>query len=465
LANYRLGLAAYNENQVRGDHYQAKLDAEFDIDSPFMTGFNVGFRWAKFKIDFLPTRFFNTSRQDQPAAAFGSLFGPAEFRGEEFFKTPGLEMDFLTVDNNLLRSDFNGFLTQVGITARPAIDLRGIYDIDEETRAAYAMGEFRIEGPISIDGNAGVRVVDTIVDVNGNQPVFGRDASGNLVQTGFAPISLPNSYLSVLPSANVRIGLTESLQLRLAAAKTLTRPNFGQLAPGLTLVPGQGNGSGGNPTLKPLRADQIDASLEYYLSRSAYVYAAGFYRKVKDFVLTTSTSGVQIGDIVYTITRPENLEQGEIKGFEVGGQTFFDFLPSPFDGFGLQANYTYVKSDTPSAIVGFRTPLPNLSKHSYNLIGLYEKGPFSARVAYNYRSKFLSGVFSGGVLGVLPVYRKGYGWLDASINYDITDQFSVSLEGSNLLRTREETYYDVVTRPGNYSIDDRQILFGIRFKL
>ena len=112
-----------------------------------------------------------------------------------------------------------------------------------------------------------------------------------------------------------------------------------------------------------------------------------------------------------------------------------------------------------------RTPLPNLSKNSYNLIALYEKGPVSARVAYNYRSKFLSGVFAGGTLGTLPVYRKGYGWLDASLNVDITPQISVTLEASNLLRTREHQFYDVLTRPGNFSIDDRQFLFGVRFKL
>lgn len=467
LSNYRLGLAAYNENQVDGDHYQAKLDAEFDIDSPFMSRFNVGVRWAQFGIDFLPTRFFNTSRNDQPLpAGAGSLFGPARFRGTEFVRSRDQARNFLTPSNDILRNDFESYLTQIGITARPAIDLRGIYDITEETRAAYAMGEFRTQGAVSIDGNIGVRVVETVLDVNGNTPVFAL-VGGVLTQTGFGPINFHNQYLNVLPSANVRIGFTDDLQLRLAAAKTITRPNFGQLAPGLTLVPGQGNGSGGNPTLRPLRADQLDASLEYYFSRTGYVYAAGFYRKVRDFTLTQATPGVQIGDIVYTITRPENFEKGTIKGFEIGGQTFFDFLPSPFDGFGIQANYTYVKSDTPSTLAGsiVRTPLPNLSKHSYNLIGLYEKGPLSARVAYNFRSKFFSGLFAGGALGTLPTYRKGYGWLDAGINYDITDQISLTLEGTNLLRTREQIFYDVVTRPGNYSIDDRQILFGARFKL
>jgi TonB-dependent receptor len=468
LSNYQLGAASRNENYVDGDHYSAKLDAEVEIDSPFLSAFDVGFRWADFSIDFTPVRYSDSSKVGQPAGAFTSLFGPARYWGDGYFNRKDLAANFLTVDNQALRNDFPGALATLGISSRPTVSTIGIYSQDEETRAAYAMAKFKVEGGVSLDGNVGVRVVATDLTVTGNQPVFTRNpATGAFTQTGLAPIDLHNHYVSALPSANVRVGLTDDFQLRFAAGKTITRPNFSQLAPSLTLVPGQGNGSSGNPNLKPLTANQLDASAEYYLSRSTYLYAAGFYRRVKNFILTTATPGVEIGDIVYTITRPENLDKGSIKGFELGGQTFFDFLPAPFDGFGVQANYTYVKSDTPSTVAGaiVRTPLPNLSKHSFNLIGLYEKGPISARVAYNFRSKFLSGVFAGGTLGTLPVYRKGYGWLDASLNIDVTRQFSLTFEGTNLLRTREHQFYDVLTRPGNFSIDDRQFLVGVRFKL
>ncbi|NWN13464.1 hypothetical protein GY655_27330, partial [Escherichia coli] len=33
---------------------------------------------------------------------------------------------------------------------------------------------------------------------------------------------------------------------------------------------------------------------------------------------------------------------GELKGFEVAFQTFFDFLPGVLSGFGTQLNYTFV---------------------------------------------------------------------------------------------------------------------------
>jgi iron complex outermembrane receptor protein len=51
-----------------------------------------------------------------------------------------------------------------------------------------------------------------------------------------------------------------------------------------------------------------------------------------------------------------------VKGFEVGIQQFLDFLPAPFDGLGVIANYTY--SD---AIDSNGFPLVATSKNSYNL--------------------------------------------------------------------------------------------------
>ena len=59
-------------------------------------------------------------------------------------------------------------------------------------------------------------------------------------------------------------------------------------------------------------------------------------------------------------------------------------------------------------------------QNSFNVAAMYEKYGVSARVAYNYRSSFLSSILAGGftppggstVSYVFPVYTKGYGWLE-----------------------------------------------------
>jgi len=182
---------------------------------------------------------------------------------------------------------------------------------------------------------------------------------------------------------------------------------------------------------------------------------------------------VTIGGLTgYTLSAPENSGDGKVKGFEVGYQQFFDFLPGFLSGLGMQANFTYADSKAPTSLVGFSAPLTQLSKTSYNIVGIYEKHGVSLRVAYNYRSKFLSSILGGAYTDAAgglhtftwPVYTKGYGWLDASFNIDVTKHFTLSFDAQNLLRTQIQQYYQVQTRPGQFTIDDRQFMIGVRLK-
>ena len=110
--------------------------------------------------------------------------------------------------------------------------------------------------------------------------------------------------------------------------------------------------------------------------------------------------------------------------------------------------------------------MPGLSKNNFNLIGIYEKGPISFRAAYTWRSQFYTSLYFGSTaqLSANPIYTKQFGWLDASLTYDLTHQWSVYAQGSNLLRTRMSTYYGSPTIPDARTIDDRQALLGVRFK-
>jgi iron complex outermembrane recepter protein len=338
------------------------------------------------------------------------------------------------------------------------------------------MAKFAFDAGIPIDGNVGVRYVHTKDVITGNQLLQTQNAAGvftPVVPNVVDPVDQRNSYSNWLPSGNLRAHLTDKLQLRLAGSKTLTRPDFSQLSPALTVVPGQLAASSGNPGLAPITATNADVSLEWYINKSTSIYVAGFYKWVKGFIFTRATPNVTIGGTAgYTLSQPENSGNGKVKGVEVGYQQFFDFLPGALSGLGLQANFTYADSKAPSSLVGFSAPLTQLSKYSYNVAGIYEKGGVSLRVAYNYRSSFLSSILAGAYTPpggattsyVFPVMTKGYGWLDASLNYDVTPHFTVTVDAQNLLRTQIQQYYQVQTRPGQYTIDDRQFMIGARIK-
>ncbi|WP_083671914.1 TonB-dependent receptor [Sphingomonas montana] len=475
-SSFTVGPLTQNVNRSDGKQKAGRLDVTYDFDGGFLSQISVGTRYADRSAVFLPIRFFQT-----PAATgigpVSQFITPNPI--DNFFSKGGgnssFPQNFLIASPDALRGNFDTIRTALGIAAVPAVTPLGIFDISEKTLAGYAMAKYRFDVGIPIDGNIGVRVIRFRGNLTGNTPTFETVTVNGIVtrrQTGFAPISSEPASTNVLPSFNLRARFTDRLQLRLAASKVLSRPGFSSLTPSLTLVPAQGAGSGGNPFLQPFTAKQLDASLEYYYSPTASIYAAGFYKRVNAFLTTTIESNVDVGGILYNISRPDNGGKGTIKGFEVGTQAFFDFLPEGLDGFGVQANYTLVDSKAPSPIPTLTVGLPSLSKHSYNLSALYEKYGLSARVAYNWRSSFYESLFAGASSSAAgstpipagPVIRKAYGWLDASINYDVTPQVTISLEGSNLLRTRRESYYTVATRFNDQTVDDRQFLAGVRFK-
>lgn len=459
--NFTFGPLTLSQNNYDGSETAVRFDGEYKFDGGPFSSVSAGFRYADRGALFTPIRFYVQPRTT-PISAAPQLWQPTPYP-DFYSKTEGgvaFPRNYLSSVTDMLRHNFNGVRSALGIATLPSVNPLAVFNIDEKATSGYVMGNFDFTAGLPIDGNLGLRIVNTKETLVGSEPTF----SGNPpTQSGYAPLNINTSYTDVLPSFNARIHLTHDLQVRLAASKTITRPDFSQLSPSLTLVPANAAGSSGNPNLQPLKANNFDATLEWYFSHSGSMYVAGFYKKVSGFIQTTVTPGVMIDNIAYNLSQPSNGGDGKVKGVEIGYQQFFDFLPGWLSGFGAQANYTFVDSTAPTAIHGLSTTLPQLSKNSYNLVGFYEKGPVSARVAYNYRSSFYTSLYTG--LGaVAPVYTQGYGWLDASFSYDLTKNLTLTLEGTNLLRTQIVNYYSRITLPNSYEIDDRQVLAGIRFR-
>jgi TonB-dependent receptor len=189
-----------------------------------------------------------------------------------------------------------------------------------------------------------------------------------------------------------------------------------------------------------------------------------------------------------------------LSGAEIAYQTFFTNLPSLWSGLGVQANYTYVKQNginnanladagglAAGSVGAFGAGvnavlqptidshrLAGISDHTVNLVGLYEKGPIAARLAYNWRSKYLTDNLDC-CIG-LPVFQKAAGFLDGSIRYAIGNHFVLSLDATNLLNTtavyQQEVRGDSPATPGarpvyldsGWSRNDRRYQIGIRAK-
>jgi TonB-dependent receptor len=310
----------------------------------------------------------------------------------------------------------------------------------EATHTGYVQGRYETHFFNSdVDGNIGVRVVHTVGKYSGVSSV----TWDNVVTA--VPKTTNQNYIDVLPNVSMRLKPSSDMQIRLGITKTRTRPDFGQLNPALSISQYTGTpsptaadayGSAGNPDLKPLTSTNYDVTWEYYPSGNTSASVAVFYHDIFGFINNYTT---RVDDPTYgvlEVSRPENAGAGKIKGIEVAGQTFFDFLPGAWNGFGVQANATYIDAynQLPDALGGSgqMVKITGVSNWTYNLALFYEKGKISTRLSYNGRSRWInsydnrSGGWEGE--GTEAVNR-----LDYSFSYSPNDAYTLNFDISNIL--------------------------------
>ncbi|UVO49538.1 TonB-dependent receptor [Sphingomonas sp. SUN019] len=327
------------------------------------------------------------------------------------------------------------------------------FRIGERIVAGYAQIDFESElGGLPISGGVGARYVHTDVTSNGSQQVLldlrlipnDPTAYTAVFAPTAAPVQRKTNYTDFLPSANVRMDFTDQIVGRLAASRTVTRPDVTLLAPRVSftnLRPGNLQASGGNPELKPYKSTNFDGSFEYYYQKGGYFTVGAFYKRVNNFIVSqvapepfalANADNIFPGGIAsVNVRRPRNLEAADVYGVEIGFQHTFNYLPAPLDGLGVTANATFVKSsagvDTSTTSQTFA--LEGLG-NSQNVVLFYEKGPIQARVAYNHRNEFLQTLANG--TGGDPIFVEPLGQFDVSARYSINENVAIFVEGVNI---------------------------------
>ena len=486
-AQYEFDEGSFIQRLQAGIRYNDR-DANRDRGAPYID--RVGnvptapfYRDANIPISTLPA----TVRATRPAFSYNSTFPVYTFAG---------------LSEESIRNNIDDLRTYFGAPeGLPAFNPAENFTANEKALAAYAQAKYGFElGGIGIDGLLGIRAIRTKTRITG----FLIDGATN------TPVSAENNYTDYLPNASARVRFTDQLQLRANYTQTRTRPNFLDLNPTQTIgaVPNRpascatlpvttpinslpsecriprGIG-GGNPNLTPLTSDNYDLSLEWYFSRTGSLTGALFRRDAQGFISSTPVDSVD-PTLGYTrFTRPENTGQTRFQGAELAFTTFldFDWLPEWARGFGIQANGTYVDSKgdlaTPLAaspnVVGTQPRFSGVSKWAGNLVGLYERPFFSTRLAYNYRSDFVSyysieplDLDANGAARTGAVIEKGRGQLDFSTTVTPIPNITLAFDITNLLgnpirRTRDFSDQNLTyTRQVFYL--ERTYSLGVRFR-
>jgi iron complex outermembrane receptor protein len=476
---------------VSGQDWQSRADVSYDLNMGFLKRLQVGVRYADRDAarDF-GNSYFNNEGLGLPLTALPGADVKATLPGFTYNDAqPNRTFAAITRDsirNNLvdLRSFFGA---PAGI---PPFNPTDNFRANEKSYAAYGQLKYGFDlGDMVIDGVVGLRAIKTKTRIAGFSRI--EDAGGVVTNPA---ITAKSQYTDYLPNVSMRLAFSDKLQLRLAYTQTRTRPSFFDLRPNLTLgqpvilAPGdpclidattadcierlRRGGSAGNPDLKPLTSDNYDASLEYYFSRTGSFTAAIFRHDAQGFVFGTddrSSGGLRIN-------RPINVGQTRLQGAEVSFTSFLDIdsLPDWAKGFGLQANGTFIdaKGDLQpnfAATLGNeQQKFPGVSKWTYNVVALYERPKFAARIAYNYRSTFVSyyslEAFDPTAHAIL---EKGRGQVDFSTSVtpvpNITLAFDIiNLLGNPLKRSRQYDTGDSYSRQVLYL--ERAYSLGVRFR-
>jgi iron complex outermembrane receptor protein len=357
-------------------------------------------------------------------------------------------------------------------------------EIEEEDLGLFVQGDFNFElGGRTLRGNVGVRHVQTDLTTTGF--TFQSGTGGGAVL-----ITVENDYSDTLPSFNLVYDISDDLLVRLSGAKVMTRPNLGNLAPGASVSVSGNNRTvtAGNPFLDPFRAKAYDASIEWYFAPESLIGLSLFYKDIDSFVtnvrsdipftgnplgipdsVATAACGTTPGcsaAATWAFTVPTNTDGGTVEGFELSYQQPFTFLPGIWSNFGTILNYTNVSSEveyTNSAGQIVKADLAGLSDSSYNATLYFDNKTFSARIAAAYRSEYLTtvpGRDRNDVEGTAETLN-----IDFTTSYNITDNFSVSLEALNLTDEVQDQWVDSIgNRLSFYHHQGRQFFLGARFK-
>ncbi len=398
-------------------------------------------------------------------------------------------------------------------------DQNSFYDVSENTDAFYAQANFE-QGIFR--GNVGLRYIDTEIDSVGFGPAGANGARALQTTSGQYDFFLPRANLIVNPREDVVLRASYGTDIRRPNFNNLSTGftfnpsennvvNLGNpglepeevdsfdvsadwyFAPAAVLSVGYFNKKRTNIFGQNFEGARIINGP----TQEGFVTTGGFARETDPNcpgggVFNPTVVPNQLGDpdrlgLCVDFTQPGNdpestTQQGIEVAFQYDLSNHEDALGSFgwASGLGLIANYTYQDFSGGSIVdttsgrglnvlgdVSIPRGLLDFSKNAYNVTAFYEKYGISARARYTWREGFRTQDFGGGAntsgssTFSFPVHTLDRGQLNASINYDVTDNFNIGIEGVNL--TTSNIIQRCVSETGPtcfVGYPDRRIIFG-----
>jgi TonB-dependent receptor len=275
------------------------------------------------------------------------------------------------------------------------------------------------------------------------------------------PAEADNNYGQLFPMMHVRYIVAPRTNLRAAFTRTLARPNFFELIP--YRFRDDEDIEIGNPNLVPTTAMNYDLLFEHYDQHIGIISGGVFFKQVTDPIFTF----VEDNELGGETEQKRNGEAAIIMGIETALHRQLSFLPAPFDGLGIFANYTYTDSEA-TLPGGLEAPLPGQADHVFNAALSYERRGFSGQVSANYHSDHLDdfgGDSNAAEARESDEFIGAHLQIDISASYMVTPYIQVFGEVVNLTNERFTLYEGIKERPRQYEWYERWGRLGVRYSL
>jgi iron complex outermembrane receptor protein len=473
-----------NQPVFNEDLTTLRLDAERDLEWSFFKQVNFGVNYSD-----------RSKTKDNRGYFLTAPTWPYDGAIPEEYRLGTTSLNFIGIDrvvayDSLAMFD-SGYYIATDAQTLETKRLGDSYTVNEELITAYAKLDFDVDlGGGMLYGNVGLQYIDIDQSSDG----FGSQTGPDLFVQA-TPVSGGDTYSEWLPSLNVNYDFGNGHLLRASASKTMSRPRMDDMRPNSVVsfffninnvtstdpANGPWSGSAGNPTLRPLEANQFDLAWDWYFADDGFVSVAYFYKDlvnwhragafVADFSEFYIPGYHQVNDengnpvtpatFDGVVTYREDGLTGSMHGWELQATFPFRLVWDKLEGLGMVATATFIDGSLDDD-----TRIPGMSDENYSLTLFYERSGWDFRVAATKRTKFLAET-RGESLSLVQTTDQGATLVDAQISYDFgftgredwLGGLSIALQGQNL--TNEDT---IQTNDDSRQVTQYQ-LFGANYLL
>lgn len=422
-------LYAINDAEFRQPfHFSRDLndngkEGKIDITIPFLTegkqgssnALKFGGLYSTTKRTFSEYQFQHSRHGGVPTSlSFNNLGGSPE----AYFN-----YDNMGVIDTLTDNSGNVSRYTVGYHYINQINNKNFYEGNQDIAAAYVMAIYNITDKLKVVTGGRMEKTDLYVE--------SRD-------TTLAPSSL--DLTDFLYSGNIIYALTAKSNLRLAASRTLARPNLRELAPFEQFDTKNGFFNIGNPNLKRTLINNFDIRYEIYPELGEMIAVSAFYKQFKDPILRTFSPTATIPELGYV-----NIDEANVYGAEIELRKSLAFLGEKMRNFSISTNFALIKSDygIPQAEVNAskavdpeytqtRRPFQGQAPYIVNAVLSYadiDRG-WDTAISFNVSGKRLYNI---SLSAVPDVYEASFPLLNYTLSKKIGDNYQISFSAKNLL--------------------------------